>query len=235
MSENITPEFGDSERARIREEMRYALTVLQESKLPDRPKSSVDKILGYLSNGFVLLLIGSLITAFLVPLFQRHYENRKQQASLMDESFSQFLLYANSIWQEYYALFPLVQESEIDKDQYNRYVQEISTIKLKRYDAFAKVEALAIVFRSKADQRSDVERALEDYAFQVNGVSAAIDNWLRNLYCAPAKCLTSSRAPVDPEFSPYDGFVSLQEIMQQIQASAAKVSELMVSKIQMSK
>jgi len=78
------------ERERIRAEMRYAMLVTQEIPRPEKKKSSIDKLLGYLSNGFVLLLLGSLITSFLVPIFQRKYETRKQQAALMQECLSQF-------------------------------------------------------------------------------------------------------------------------------------------------
>ena len=236
MAEDATPGLSETERARIREEMRYAIAVLKESKPAEIPKSSLEKFLGYLNNGFVLLLIGSLITSLLVPRFQRQYENRKQLASLMQECFSQFLLYTNSLWQEYYLLFPLIHQSEISKDSYNQYIKEIGEIKLKRYDSFAKLEALAIVFRKGTPkQTSSVEAALTDYAVRVNMISAEIDTWLRNLYCAPAKCLRSARGPVDPEFSPYDSFVNLQGLMQGIQEDARKASELMVSQIPMPK
>jgi hypothetical protein len=236
MAEDATPELSETERARIREEMRYAIAVLKESKPAEIPKSPLEKFLGYLSNGFVLLLIGSLITSLLVPRFQRQYENRKQQVSLMQECFSQFLLYTNSLWQEYYLLFPPIHQSDINRDTYNQYIKEISEIKLKRYDAFSKVEASAIVFRKDAfKQTSNVEVALTDYAVRVNMISAEIDTWLRNLYCAPTKCVSSVRSPVNPEFSPYDSFVNLQDLMRGIQEDARKVSELMVSQIQMPK
>ena len=140
-------ELSDEERARIRAEMRYAALVASEGAHSiEKPRSVVEKTLSYLSSGFVLLIIGAIITSGLVPYFQRQYENRKQQYGLMQECFSQFLLYSNSIWQEYYAILPLTQEVEIDKDEYLRYVKEIAQIKLKRYEAYAKVQALSIVF-----------------------------------------------------------------------------------------
>ncbi len=204
------------------------------SILSDRHKSFLDGLLAYLSNGFVLLLIGSLITSFLVPHFQRQYENRKQKAALIQECFSQFLHYTNSIWEEYYLVFPLIHQSEVSKEEYNQYIKEISAVKLKRYDAYARVQALAIVFRNgMSDQQSNVEIALENYAVKVNKISEAIDTWLRNLYCAPDKCLKSVSAPVDPEFSPYGSFLNLQNLVQTIQEDDRKVSELMVRQIKL--
>ena len=42
--------------------------------MPETPKTSVQKVFGFLSNGFILLLFGSLITSVFVPWFQRGYE-----------------------------------------------------------------------------------------------------------------------------------------------------------------
>ena len=49
--------LSEQERARIRAEMRYAILATQETTSPEKPKSAIDKILGYLSNGFVLLIL----------------------------------------------------------------------------------------------------------------------------------------------------------------------------------
>jgi hypothetical protein len=140
-----------------------------------------------------------------VSRFQQKSEQRKQQTALMQGCFAQFLLYTNSIWQEYYLIFPLIQQADINKEEYNHYINEISLIKLKRYDAYVKVVALSIVFRrGKKSHQSKVEEALRDYAIYVNRVSEAIDTWLRNLYCAPAKCLSTTYAPIKVDFNPYD-------------------------------
>jgi hypothetical protein len=66
----------ENERIRIRDEMRYAMLIAQEARPTEKPKHSLDKALGYLSNGFVLLLLGSIVTSILVPHFQRDYERR---------------------------------------------------------------------------------------------------------------------------------------------------------------
>jgi hypothetical protein len=152
--------------------------------VPETPKTSVQKVFGFLSNGFILLLVGSLITSVFVPWFQRGYERRVQRSTLMQDCLTQFLLYSNSTWQEYYSILPLTLQPEISKDEYLQHINEISSIKLKRFDAYARVQALALVFREpKAKERSPVETALNDYAKSVNAVSEAIDTWLRNLYC----------------------------------------------------
>jgi hypothetical protein len=117
--------------------MRYAMPVLKEARPDTASRSTFEKVLGFLANGFVLLLIGSVITSFLVPRFQHDYEQRRQRIATMQECFSQFLLYGNSIWQEYYAILPLSQQREIDRTEYLQYIGKIADIKLKRYDAFA--------------------------------------------------------------------------------------------------
>ena len=66
--------LSKDERIRIRAEMRYAMLAAQETHPTEKPKRALDKALGYLSNGFVLLVLGSIITSALVPHFQReHY------------------------------------------------------------------------------------------------------------------------------------------------------------------
>lgn len=101
------PDLSDAKRARIRAEMRYAMAAAEALRPTDRPappKPWPERVLGMLSNGFVLLVIGSAITSFLVPQFQRSYEARTRAATLRQEAFAQFLLYSNSMVQEYYAI-----------------------------------------------------------------------------------------------------------------------------------
>lgn len=231
-----SPELPEEERTRIRAEMRYAMVVAQEARPSEKPKTLSEKVLGYLSNGFVLLLVGSLITSYLVPQFQRAYENRARQSTLKQECLTQFLLYNNSIWQEYYAILPLTLQTDMDKDEYIRHMNKISQIKLKRYDAYAKVQALALVFRdSGQSETSPIEAALVDYAIRVNAVSEAIDNWLRDLYCTPTKREKSPCAKFDPNFDAYDGYLSIKRLVLSIgNESAQQVAKMMVDGIKFS-
>ncbi len=75
--------LSEDERVRIRAEMRYAMLSAQEARPIEKPKHALDKALSYLSNGFVLLVLGSIITSALVPHFQREYERRARQSALM--------------------------------------------------------------------------------------------------------------------------------------------------------
>ncbi len=230
----MTTELSEEERTRIRAEMRYAMLAVQESRPPERGKSFGERILGYLSNGFVLLLVGSLITSFLVPQFQRTYEARARQASLKQECLTQFLLYSNSIWQEYYAILPLTLQTDLNRDEYVRYMNEISQIKLKRYEAFSKVQALALVFRdgARSANGSPVENALNAYAVKVNQVSAAIDGWLKDLHCTPTKRERSPCAQFDPTFDPYDAYLGIQQLVIDLgNQGTQQVTDLIVESI----
>jgi len=201
--------------------------------VPETPKTSVQKVFGFLSNGFILLLVGSLITSVFVPWFQRGYERRVQRSTLMQDCLTQFLLYSNSTWQEYYSILPLTLQPEISKDEYLQHINEISSIKLKRFDAYARVQALALVFReSKAKERSPVETALNDYAKSVNAVSEAIDTWLRNLYCTPTKREKSPCATFDPTFDAYDQYLKIHQLVLYVgNDNAQQVAELIVEGI----
>lgn len=203
-------ELTEEERAKIRAEVRYALIAAREARPAEPPKTRVAQALTYLSNGFVLLLIGSLITSFMVPNFQRRYESRKQRVTLMQDCLAQFLLYSNTLWQEYYAVLPLTQKVEIDEATYLRYLSQIAEIKLKRYDAYAKVLALSVVFqdagrdRDGAKAAASVDTALKSYAVGLNNASASIDKWLTGLYCTPTVRDHSPCAHFDPTFDAFD-------------------------------
>jgi hypothetical protein len=210
-------ELSEAEKARIRAEMRYALGIAAAARPADPAKGLFDKALAYLSNGFVLLLIGSLVTSFLVPQFQRSYEARTRRASLMQECFTQFLLYSNSIWQEYYAVLPLTQQTDLVRDEYLKYVAQMADIKLKRYDAFAKVQALALAFRDQdTSASSEVEAALHRYAVQLNAASAEIDKWLTGMYCTPTTRDASPCATFDPAFDAFGEHLKIKALVVQI-------------------
>jgi hypothetical protein len=230
-----TLELSEGERARIRAEMRYAALAVRETRPSEAPKGRLAKALDYLSNGFVLLIVGSLITSFLVPRFQRAGEARRQRAALMQEALEQFLLYSNSIWQEFYATLPLALEAEIAKEQYVEELNAISVIKLRRYDAYAKMQALALVFHGgegDGDEKG-VDSALYEYAVKVNAASEAIDRWLRNLYCTPTKRERSPCTTFDPRFDSYAEHVAIQKLVLEVgNESAQRVAGLMVRSIE---
>jgi hypothetical protein len=161
-------------------------------------------------------------------MYQRHYDLNKKHVELMQDCLSQFLLYSNSIWQEYYSLFPIADENEIRHDQYNLYLDKISEIKLKRYDALARLQGTAIVFRKRPETESDVERALQEYAVEINLMSARFDTWLRKLYCYTAQC-PGEDIPAD--YSPSDEFSELKRAMARTEERVKDVSTLMVRQI----
>jgi hypothetical protein len=226
--------LSDAERTKIRAEVRYALVAAREAQPKEPPKSALSRTLGFLSNGFVLLLVGSLITAFLVPYLQHNYENRKQQIATMQDCLGQFLLYSNSIWQEYYGVLPLTQQVEIDRDVYLQYLAKIAEIKLKRYDAYAKILALSVVFKDRVEPETgrSVNDAIDAFAVDLNRSSAAIDSWLTGLYCTPVSRATSPCAHFDPAFDAYDEHLKIKALVVSIGNTGAQdVAAMIVRRI----
>jgi hypothetical protein len=149
-----------------------------------------------------------------------------QNLNLKKETFAQFLLYTNSIWKEYYLMFPLVHESKIDKDKYNHYLNEISKVKLERYNAYSKIRGVAISFRDgNSTKISDVEKDIENYAIDLNQTSEMIDQWLRYLYCREVNCVNTV---VPEDFTSYGTFLNLSVRMQYNNKIGDKVSETLV-------
>jgi hypothetical protein len=226
-------ELSEQERARIRAEMRYAAEVAREARDRPAPKSRVEKALGILGNGFVLLVIGSLITSVLVPRFQRDYESRKQQAALMQEALANFLLYSNSMMQEYYSILPLTQQSDLSREEYLQQIKEIAQIKLRRYDSYARLQAVATVFRhGQSSQEPVIQERIGNFAVSLNAASARIDRWLTNLYCTPTRRTVSPCASFDPRFDPHGEFEAIKQVVVDVANRESEgVATLMVARI----
>jgi hypothetical protein len=231
------PDIGNDEAPRVnaeqlRRDLAYATAVLEAAKqaAPPSPKPPgvIARFFGFLSSGLGLLLIGTVITSILVPYFQKASEQRQAERSIMRECLGEFLQYEVSIWQEFYAVFPLVHESEIDRAKYDEFTAAISEIKLARYRAYGKVRALAIAFREGSPSPSDIEQRIEEFAILVNQTSERIDTWLGALYCARAICAEAGSGSVNSR-EILDG---LGETMQEVSDAANLVSEMMVRRIQ---
>ncbi len=96
-------------------------------------------------------------------------------------------------------------------------MKEIAQIKLRRYEAYAKVQVLSIVFRRGIDSKSNpVETALKNYAVSLNIASAAIDKWLTGLYCTPTKRERSPCASFDLAFDAFAEYESIKKLVLEI-------------------
>ena len=199
----------------------------------EKPKSRLDAALARLSNGFVLLLLGTLITSVLVPHFQREYEARAQRKKLMQDCLVEFLLYSNSIWQEYYGMLPLTQYTSLSRDEYLKFLARMTQIKLTRYQSYAKVGALALAFREPGSQdASRVEAALADYAVHLNSASTQMDRWLTGLYCTPAGGRASPCEKFDLRFDAFTHYEQIQaRVVQLGNKETDDVAALMVERL----
>ena len=192
------------------------------------------KLVDYLANGFFLLLVGSFITYCAVPHFQRQRDQRDLAVKTREECLTQFLLYANSIWREYYLVVPLVTKSHLTEQEYADQLRQLTQIKLDRYQAYAKLQALAITFRAQpktgvlSPTRSDIEAELDKYAVEVNAISHDIDRWLRNLYCAAGDCAGDVN---EEERDSYAAFERLKGRVVAFQNRAEQISETIVAHI----
>jgi len=219
------------EKTKIRAEMRYAMLAARESLSPTEKKSSTDKFLSFFNNGLTLLLIGSTITYFLVPNFQRKYEDRKQRAVLMQECLSKFMAYSNSIWKEYYLIQPLSLETKISKERYLKYLSDTSEIKFNRYNAYDSAKAISVVFQ-ESPESNRVEKAMNDYAVTMNQVSIAIENFAKQLYCTPENFEKSKCEDFDPKYKAYDEYMKIHDhVIEVANSGADKVAGLMVEKL----
>lgn len=175
-----------------------------------RKRAWLPALLRPLGNGFVLLVVGALITDVLVPRYQTRQADRAARRAARQEALGQFLLYSNSRWQEYYLLPPLLTE-DLSDAAYRGLLEQLTRIKVARYDAFARLQAAALAFRKHpGTPNQEIEDALADYAVRVNDLSTEIDGWVRNKYCWSHRCRSTPAAPLDPQFNPYDSFEQIK-------------------------
>ena len=121
----------------------------------------------------------------------------------------------------------------IDKKTYLENLEKIAQIKLKRYNSFAKLEALSIVFRDSDDDKpSNVETELQKYAISLNVISSFIDKWLTGLYCTPSIGEDSPCESFEPRFDPFNEYLTFKEkIIRVGNDESDKVAALIVKKI----
>lgn len=136
--------LSEEEKARIRAEVRYAVIAAKEARPPEKNKSVIGKVLAFFSSGIVLLIVGSFVTSWLVPSIQKQAEIRKEQSELLNKLLEGFILYSNTLQKELYELIPLTQENEMSREQFAAYTKKINDIRLKRIDAYARLNAIAI-------------------------------------------------------------------------------------------
>jgi hypothetical protein len=214
----------------LREDMVYAAAVLEAARKlgPSEPRPGIlARVLKFLSSGLGLLIIGTALTSVLIPAYQKAAEQRQAERQIMRDCLAEFLQYEVSIWSEYYAVFPLVHESEIDREEYDAYTAKISEIKLDRYRAYGKVKATAIAFRGDSSESSVIEDEIHSFAVLLNQTSEKIDRWIGDLYCARTICGGEGRSADSRAV-----LAELGQSMQQIECTATVVSEMMVRRIQ---
>ena len=194
-----------------------------------KPNTLSDAV-GVLSNPFLLLVLGSAITYFLVPRFQHNYEERSSRVGARKECLSQFLLYSNLRWQEFYLTVPLVVEAKLDINSYKDALQKLSAIRIQRYDAFAKVRALALSFRQSPNQPNTyIEETLVQYAKDIDNISNEIARWLKDFHCLTYQCIGEEQT--NPYFDPHASFNALEVRMVELLKKDDDVARVLANSI----
>ncbi len=173
-------DLSEEEKARIRAEVRYAVIAAKEARPPEKSKSVIDNILNFLSSGFFLLLLGSGITSLLVPVIQQGAEQRKERSSHLQELFEQFNLYSNTIYEEYLAIYPLAVQERLSKEDHSNYTQKIFNLKLKRANAYAKIQTLVVIVDKKMEETDHEQisnKTEKEQNYNENNLASAIDHY----------------------------------------------------------
>ncbi len=196
------------------------------------------------SNGLVLLLVGALLTGLLIPKMQQEFEYRKNRIELMRNCYEQFLQYTNTIWQEFFYYLPIINEDNITKEKLTKYKKDITDIKLKRYEAYAKIQSLAIAFRENTknvidrDDTTVIEEKIEECEGQMTEISEELDQWLNDRICfyKNKECSLATHIKINAkinkrQFTPDDISYIRDDIITKVDSCEKSTSILMIERI----
>jgi hypothetical protein len=185
--ESRSDTLSPPERARIRAEVLLAAEIAHE-----RQRATVggarSRIARFLNSGIGLLLITTIATSIIVPLYQKWLDNRKKRAAASAQLMSQFLTYANTPWEEYHIIVPLEINPRIERSQYETMLSAILAVKLKRYNAYASIQAVTVTLAAETKALRTLPGSMEAFAVKVNRISDVIGSALARHYCATRNC-----------------------------------------------
>jgi hypothetical protein len=214
-------ELTEEEKRRIREELRYAHLVLGSERAERKPRWA--RALDLAGSAFVLTVIGALLTYFVGPTLQRRYDEHNRRKQAAQDCFTEFMKYAVSPFEEYYATLPLANKSRIDEKVFDEYQAKVTAIHLRRFEAYARIQGQLTVLRGRSGSDEAVA-AVKDYAVTVRQFADLLDAWLNQLRCEP-HCVDDGGPPT----STASRYESMHTALHALEAREATPTELILT------
>jgi hypothetical protein len=153
-----------------------------------KPATAKSRFIKFANSGIGVLIAGSIVTSVLVPFFQSRSEERQARRELAQKLLSAFLEYENTPWEEYHVVLPLeIAPRRLTTDRYEAVMTSILAVKLRRYDALAALDAMAIKLDGQG-HNSKIQSLVDAYATKVNTISDTLAKSVGTIYCATGAC-----------------------------------------------
>lgn len=179
----------EEEKTHIVDRIRFEESVRKElaAGKPDGDPSIWKK----LNSNLVLLLIGSLITGLLVPLFQYNqrklewerqikYENVRFTLDMMRDCTKEFVSGAAYISEAYELVKPFIDSATIDKVEYQKFRLQFREMQNSRIKQNAKIISFVIYL----PQASTTQQLIDDYVVKSSDHIGDMERYVYLKYCA---------------------------------------------------
>ena len=177
--------ISDEEKKRIIEKIKFEQEI--KESLIEQPKSSR---YAWLNSKLFLLLLGSLITGILVPIFQytqktiewkreNQYSNITYSMNMMRESLREFTNLQGFNSETYEILKSIINNNQISDDNYSEFTRRHTELQNRRFKQNAKVSSSLLYFSDSAE----LNRLFENHLRESVIFASNVEKYARHKYC----------------------------------------------------
>lgn len=184
--------LSEEEKKHIIEKVQFENEIRQKLSIPSKPKR-----FSWLNNRISLLLIGSVITGILVPLFQytqktiewkrqNQFANINYRLGMMRDCLKEFVYLSAYIAEAYERVTPFMNKAQLTPKLYAEFEQGYIEMQNARFRQNAKVTSLMIYFQDTII----LKQLFRDYIKETSDYLRDLKRFVRIQYCIsnPEQC-----------------------------------------------
>jgi hypothetical protein len=176
--------LSEEEKTHIIEKLRFENEIRQKLSGPAEPKKSP-----WLNSPISLLIIGSIISGFLVPWFQlthktiewrrqNQFDNVNFQLGMMRDCLKEFVYLSAYSQEALDRVQPFMQLATPTRKDHEEFEQQYVELQNRRYRQNAKVSSLVIYFRDE-----DIRKQFKDYLERCTNYLRDLKRFVKTKYC----------------------------------------------------
>ncbi len=226
--------LSEEEKNRIVERVQFETQVRKEVQSAGKDEQKPAKY-AWLETKLGLLLIGSLLSGILVPLFQytqetikwkrqNRYENVKYRLGMMREGMKEFVYVHAFNAEAYERIRPFVDNPNVEKKDFDNYSSQHIEMQNRRFQQNAKFAAYLIYFPEK--DRGGLRETYNDYLTSVQTYMGQLERMVQLRYELSQSPKSEALAELQKEFG---------ELTQKVDGSLGVINQKYDSVLQIMK